>query len=56
MLRDATLAAMSRTLQEMDVSFEMRKCAGELKIGSRNSTILLRSLEEPERLRGTNLA
>jgi hypothetical protein len=56
MLRDATLAALFRSLEEQDIQFELRKSDGEMKLGSSQSTILLRSLEEPERLRGTNLA
>ncbi len=34
----------------------LRKSDGELTLGGPEATILLRSLEEPERLRGTNLA
>ena len=56
MLRDATLTTMFRALEEQDVDFELRKSDGELTITSADSTILLRSLEEPEHLRGTNLA
>ncbi len=56
MLRDATLATLIQSLNEQDVDFELRKSDGELTICSPESTILLRSLEEPERLRGTNLA
>lgn len=56
MLRDATLTAMFRAIEEHDLDFESRKSDGELTLASPDSTILLRSLEEPERLRGTNLA
>ncbi len=56
MLRDATLATMFGTMEEQDIDFEIRKSDGELTIVSPDSTILLRSLDEPERLRGTNLA
>ncbi len=56
MLRDATLTTMFRAMEEQDVDFELLKSDGELTITSPASTILLRSLEEPERLRGTNLA
>ncbi|HLH01683.1 MAG TPA: terminase family protein [Bryobacteraceae bacterium] len=56
MLRDATLAALLNMLEEQDVDFTVHKSDGELRVGTAKSTILLRSLEEPERLRGTNLA
>ena len=56
MLRDATLTAMFRMMEEQDIDFVMRKADGELTLASPGSTILLRSLDEPERLRGTNLA
>jgi len=56
MLRDATLNTMFAAMEEQDIDFEMRKSDGELTLSSSGSTILLRSLEEPERLRGTNLA
>ena len=56
MLRDATLASLLNMLEEQDIDFAVHKSDGELKVGTAKSTILLRSLEEPERLRGTNLA
>ena len=56
MLRDATLTTMYRAMDEMEIDFEIRKADGELTIMATDSTILLRSLDEPERLRGTNLA
>ncbi len=56
MLRDATLTSLLHMLEEHDVEFEMRKADGELTVSSSESTLLLRSLDEPERLRGTNLA
>ena len=56
MLRDATLTGLMRMLEEQDVQFEHRKSDGELVMTAPGSTVLLRSLEEPERLRGTNLA
>jgi hypothetical protein len=56
MLRDATLTALFVTMEEQDVEFEVRKSDGELTLRAPQSTVLLRSLEEPERLRGTNLA
>ena len=56
MLRDATLASLFRTMEEHEIDFEHRKSDGELTLRGPESTVLLRSLEEPERLRGTNLA
>ena len=56
MLRDATLTSLFRAMEEQEVDFEHRKSDGELTIKGAGSTVLLRSLEEPERLRGTNLA
>jgi hypothetical protein len=56
MLRDATLTGLFRMLEDGDVEYELRKADGELTIKAANATVLLRSLEEPERLRGTNLA
>ena len=56
MLRDATLAALHGFLENQDVEFDLRKSDGELTLQAPLSTVLLRSLEEPERLRGTNLA
>ncbi len=56
MLRDATLSGLYQVLAEQDFDFELRKTDGELTIKGPESTALLRSLDEPERLRGTNLA
>lgn len=56
MLRDATLTGLFSTLEQHDVEFDLRKSDGELTIKGPGSALLLRSLEEPERLRGTNLA
>ena len=56
MLRDATLASLLAVLSEQDIDFENRKADGELTLCIPGSKILLRSLDEPERLRGTNLA
>ncbi len=56
MLRDATLTGLFRTLEEEDIDYELRKADGELTIKAAAATVLLRSLDEPERLRGTNLA
>ncbi len=56
MLRDATLNSLLQMTADADVQVEWRKSDGELTIAAAKSTILLRSLDEPERLRGTNLA
>jgi hypothetical protein len=56
MLRDATMVALLALLHDQDVEFEFRKSDGELEFISPDSTVLLRSLDDPERLRGTNLA
>lgn len=56
MLRDATLTGLHQVLNEADVDYDLRKTDGELTLQTARSTVLLRSLNEPERLRGTNLA
>src|SRR5581483_10010526 len=56
MLRDATLNGIFQALDQQDFDFDFRKTDGELRFPSAGSTALLRSLDEPERLRGTNLA
>lgn len=56
MLRDATLTSLHALLGEQDIEYESRKADGELTFIAAQSRILLRSLDEPERLRGTNLA
>lgn len=56
MLRDATLTSLFQMMNDYDVDFELRKADGELTLNNPDSTMLLRSLDEPERLRGTNLA
>jgi terminase large subunit-like protein len=56
MLRDASLVTLLRMLEKHDVAFEWKKTDGELIFEAVDSVMLLRSLDEPERLRGTNLA
>lgn len=56
MLRDATVAGVLQMLDRFDADFEAKKADGEIVLRRMRSTILLRSLDEPERLRGTNLA
>ncbi|HEX4809186.1 MAG TPA: terminase family protein [Bryobacteraceae bacterium] len=56
MLRDATLVGLFRMFEDLRVDFDYRKTEGILWLKGAASTVLLRSLEEPERLRGTNLS
>ncbi len=56
MLRDASLISLTSLLEDMEVEFEHKRSDGELHFVAPESFILLRSLDEPERLRGTNLA
>lgn len=56
MLRDATLPALLQTLAEAGAEYEYNKSESLLTLKDTDSTILLRSLDEPDRLRGTNLA
>ncbi|HYA18463.1 MAG TPA: terminase family protein [Bryobacteraceae bacterium] len=56
MLRDSTLATLIEMLDANDVPFELNKSDYVLYLKDSESRILLRSLDEYERLRGTNLA
>jgi hypothetical protein len=56
MLRDASLIGLTRMMEDLEVLFEYKRSDGELHILPADSLVLLRSLDEPERLRGTNLA
>lgn len=56
MLRDATVASLFEIAEDLDIEYELRKSDGELEFTGPESLALLRSLDEPERLRGTNLA
>ena len=56
MLRDATLTALTQILEENKLPFELNKSEFVLTMKDTRSRILLRSLDEFERLRGTNLA
>ncbi len=56
MLRDATLAALIETLNDNEIPFELNKADNVLTMKDSGSRILLRSVDEFERLRGTNLA
>jgi hypothetical protein len=56
MLRDATQATFFGILNENAVPYTFNKGTNTLKMGDSVSTILFRSMDEYERLRGTNLA
>jgi Terminase large subunit, T4likevirus-type, N-terminal len=56
MLRDATLAAYTEMLNDNDIPFELNKADNVLVMKETGSRILLRAVDEFERLRGTNLA
>ena len=56
MLRDATQASLLAILNENDVPYELNKAESTIVLKDTNARILLRSLDEYERLRGTNLA
>ncbi len=56
MLRDASLISLTRMLEDLESEFEHKRSDGELHILNADALVLLRSLDEPERLRGTNLA
>lgn len=56
MLRDATQAALFETLGAAEIPFEFNKAEMLLTLKDTGSKVLLRSLDEYERLRGTNLA
>ena len=55
MLRDATLAALTEILHVNDIRYELNKSEFVITMKDTGSRILLRSLDEFERLRGTNL-
>jgi hypothetical protein len=56
MLRDATQTALFETLAAAAIPFEFNKAEMLLTLTDTGSRVLLRSLDEYERLRGTNLA
>ncbi len=56
MLRDSTLAALIETLTENNIPHEVNRAENQLVMKDTGSKILLRSLDDFERLRGTNLA
>lgn len=56
MLRDATLTSMLAVLEENKIPFDMNKAENTLLLEDTGSKILFRSMDDYERLRGTNLA
>ncbi len=56
MLRDATLQAFTEILNSNEIPFDFNKSEYVLTFRDTGSKVLLRSLDEFERLRGTNLA
>jgi hypothetical protein len=56
MLRDSTLTALLEVLNENEVPFEHHKSENVLTLKQPGARVLLRSIDEFERLRGTNLA
>jgi hypothetical protein len=56
MLRDSTLTSLLEVLGDNQIPFELNKADGVLTFRDTGSRILLRAVDEYERLRGTNLA
>ncbi|MBI4893429.1 MAG: hypothetical protein HY821_22600 [Acidobacteria bacterium] len=56
MLRDATQAAILEVLAASEIPYDLNKAENMLTLLDTQSKILFRSLDEYERLRGTNLA
>jgi hypothetical protein len=56
MLKDATLRSLTECLYESDLPFELYKAENTIVMLDSGSRILLRAVDEYERLRGTNLA
>ncbi len=56
MLRDATQATLVEILEQNRIPYELHKAENVLQMKDTGSRILLRAVEEFERLRGTNLA
>ncbi|MDP9170985.1 MAG: terminase family protein [Acidobacteriota bacterium] len=56
MLRDATLTSLTELLNVNEIPFELNKADYVLVMKDNGSRILLRAVDEFERLRGTNLA
>lgn len=56
MLRDSTQISMVQVLEENAIPFDVNKAENTLTITDTGSKILFRSMDDYERLRGTNLA
>lgn len=56
MLRDSTQASLFEVLERSELSWEFNKAENQLLLKDTGSKILFRSLDDYERLRGTNLA
>jgi hypothetical protein len=56
MLRDSTLTSLTEVLNDNRIPFEISKADNVLHLKDTRSKILLRAVDEFERLRGTNLA
>jgi hypothetical protein len=56
MLRDSTQAGLITVLEENGIPFELNKAENQMTLQDTGSKILFRSLDDSERLRGTNLA
>ena len=56
MLRDATQAALFEILGDSEIPYDFNKGENQLTLRDTGSKILFRSLDDYERLRGTNLA
>src|SRR5580704_3297846 len=56
MLRDSTLTSLVEFLHDNNVPFELNKADNVILLTDVQSRILLRSVEDYDRLRGTNLA
>ncbi len=56
MLRDSTLTSLTEILEANELPFDLNKADNVLVMRDSGSRILLRSMEEFDRLRGTNLA
>jgi hypothetical protein len=56
MLRDATLTSLTEVLDENEIPYEVNKANYVLTMQDTGSRVLLRAVDEFDRLRGTNLA
>lgn len=56
MLRDATQAALFEVMRQSGIPYEFNKAENQVVLLDTDSRVLFRSLDEYERLRGTNLA